>query len=173
MGGDIERVGVRMKRSRRGHWGWALLLLLVGLIGFLSYRPVMRLKAELPPGFAEVRKEWNAERRAAEEGTARAYWQLALNVVQSQHAYGTKLPENPFPEFKLDEREFPEGSSEVIAGVAVRVAVGVVLGSGVGGMLGVGVWLSVAVSVGVGGALFVNVREGVGVLVAVGDPVAV
>ena len=119
MGGDIERVGVRMKRSRRGHWGWALLLLLVGLIGFLSYRQVMRLKAELPPGFAEVRKEWNAERRAAEEGTSRAYWQLALNVVQSQHAYGTKLPENPVAEFKLDEREFPEGSSE--ASPATRV----------------------------------------------------
>ncbi|MGA2629010.1 MAG: hypothetical protein ABSG54_02240 [Terriglobia bacterium] len=112
MGGDMEGLSVRSKRSRRGHWGWALLLLLVGVIGFLSHRPVMQLKAELPPGFAEVRKEWKAERRAAEERTARAYWQLALNVVQSQQAYGTKLPENPVPEFKLDEREFPEGSSE-------------------------------------------------------------
>jgi hypothetical protein len=112
MGGDIEGLGVRMRRSRRKHLGWALLLLLVGVIGFLSHRPVMRLKAELPPGFAEVRKEWNAERRAAEERTARAYWQLALNVVQTQHAYGTKLPENPFPEFKLDERDIPEGSPE-------------------------------------------------------------
>jgi hypothetical protein len=112
MGGDMEGLGVRMRRSRKGHLAWAILLLLLAVIGFLSHRPVMRLKSELPPGFMEVRKDWDAERRAAEERTARAYWQLALNVVQSQHAYGTKLPENPFPEFKLDEREFPEGSSE-------------------------------------------------------------
>jgi len=112
MGGDIEGLGVRMKRSRRGHLGWALLLLLLAVVGFLSHRPVMRLKAELPPGFVEVRKEWNAERRAAEERTARAYWQLALAVVQWQYAYATMLPENPVAEFKLDEREFPAGSPE-------------------------------------------------------------
>jgi len=113
MGGEIDGLGVRMRRSRRKYWRWALLLLPVGVIGFLSHRPVMmRLKPELPPGFVEVREEWNAEQRAAEERTARAYWQLALGIVQSQYAYGTNPPEDPVPEFKLGEREFPEGSSE-------------------------------------------------------------
>jgi len=111
MGGDIEGLGVRLRRSRRGHLGWTFLVLLLAVLGFLSYRPVMRLKAELPPGFMDVRKEWNAERRAVEERTARAYWQLALTVVQRQHTYGARLPEDPVPEFKLDEREFPAGSS--------------------------------------------------------------
>ena len=113
MGGEMEWLGVRERRSHRGHLGWALLLLLLVVMGFLSYRPVMRLKAELPPGFVEVRKEWKAERQAAEVRTARAYWQLALGVVQRQHTYGAELPDNPIPEFKLDDREFPEGRSEV------------------------------------------------------------
>jgi hypothetical protein len=113
MGGNLEGVGVKLGRPHPARHGkWLLLLLPIAAVFALCYRPVMRLKSEPPAGFVEARKEWDAKRQAAEGRAARAYWQLAVNIVQWKQPYGTELPAAPSAEFKLDEKDFPQGGIE-------------------------------------------------------------
>ncbi len=113
MGGNLDGVGIRLMRSRPSRLAkWLLLLLPVAVVFAFCYRPVMRLKPEPPEGFVETGKEWDAKRQSAEARAARAYWQVAINIVQWKHAFGTELPDAPIAEFKLDERDFPRGGIE-------------------------------------------------------------
>lgn len=100
---------VQYKRKR--HYGWLLLVLVIGIFGFLSYRPVMRLK-EIPPAeFMEMPEKWDAERRAAEGPVALAYWACARQAIQVKYAYGTPLPASPPPEFSIADENLPRGRS--------------------------------------------------------------
>lgn len=113
MGGDIEGIGVRLKRSQQlGLGKWLLVLLPLAVVFALCYRPVMRLKPQPPAGFVETRKELDAYRQAAEGRAARAYWQMAANILQWKYPFGTDLPAAPIAEFKLDEKDFPRGGIE-------------------------------------------------------------
>ncbi len=119
MGGTIEGVGIRLQRPRGIRLGWWLAISLPPVLMFaLCFRPVMRLVTQKPASFAEERAEWDATRLASEEREARAYWQVAVNIIQWQYPFGTNLPDFPVPEFKLDERLFPHTSLE--AGAATR-----------------------------------------------------
>jgi len=109
-----------MGRERRVRLGaWLLLLLPVILVFVLCYRPVLRLKTQPPPGFAETHMEWDATRQSAENRAAQAYWQLAINLVQWRYAFGTELPAQPMEEFRLEEKDFPRNS--IAAAPATRV----------------------------------------------------
>jgi hypothetical protein len=44
---------------------------------FLSIQPPMRLRPDPPAEFFEVRQDWSAKRRAAEDRLARSYWESA------------------------------------------------------------------------------------------------
>ena len=111
MGGTIDGVGLKVGRERRIRFGlWLLVLLPVAVVFALCYRPVMRLKPQPPAGFAETKTEWDATRQAAEDRAAQAYWQLAINLVQWRFPFGTELPPDPMPEFRLDEKDFPRSS---------------------------------------------------------------
>lgn len=111
--------GARPKPKRRvGRWVMAIAL---GLgLAYILTRPVMRLRSDPPAGFFEVRRDWDAKRRAAEEQLARAYWETALNSVQWRYSYGTSLPDNPPPEFKLEEKSWQGGVSEPAAATRAR-----------------------------------------------------
>ena len=119
MGGTIEGVGLRVGRVRRMRFArWLLVLVPVGAVFGLCYRPVLRLKPEPPAQFVEMHKEWDATRQAAEDRAAQGYWQLALNIVQWKFAFGTELPVEPIAEFRLDEKDFPR--SGIAAAPATR-----------------------------------------------------
>ena len=121
MGGNIEGLGLKVGIARRARHGWWLLVLLpLGLVFAVCYRPVMRLKSEPPVGFMETRKEWDATRRAVEGRAARAYWQLAINTVQWKFAFGTELPAYPIDEFKLDEKDFSRSGIEAASTTRAR-----------------------------------------------------
>jgi hypothetical protein len=80
----------------------------------------MRLKPEPPRGFADAQKEWDAQRRATEERAARAYWKVAVNIVQWKRPFGTELPAEPFAEFRLEEKDFPRGGLEAAPATRAR-----------------------------------------------------
>jgi hypothetical protein len=107
MGGTVDGAGMRIGRKRRMRLGmWLLLLLPVALVFVVCYRPVMRLKAQPPPGFVDSQKGWDATRQSAEDRAAQAYWQLAINLVQWRFAFGSELPDEPLEEFTLAEKDF-------------------------------------------------------------------
>ena len=111
MGGDYSsggRAGVG-KGGRISVPHFRLLLLLVGVALVLAYvfiRPVARLADNPPAEFINPRPEWDAERKAVEHALAFAYWQRAQTVVQWNYPYGSELPEQPPPEFKIDTSQF-------------------------------------------------------------------
>ena len=111
MGGTIDGAGLKISRERRIRLGpWLLVLLPVALVFLVCYRPVMRLKPQPPPGFVEMRQDWDAVRQSSENRAAQAYWQLAINFVQWRFAFGSKLPPEPIKEFRLDDKDFPRNS---------------------------------------------------------------
>jgi hypothetical protein len=112
MGGEPARLGKPKKHRRKVSGGVVVLVIALGLLAFLSYRPVTRLRPNPPTSFLEMRKEWDAKRRAAEERAARAYWQQALQAVQVKYEYGTPLPTEPPPQFSLEKKDFPPGGIE-------------------------------------------------------------
>jgi hypothetical protein len=93
------------------HYGWWLLVLVVGVFAALCIRPVMRLKEKPPAEFLEMPEQWSAERRAAESPVALAYWECARLMIQTKYVYGTPLPTSPPPEFNVAKADLPRGSS--------------------------------------------------------------
>lgn len=94
------------QRSRGNGFAVTLVLLLllvpVGVVVYLSTRPVMRLRAEPPSGFVDSNPKWNAKRAAAEDQIGRAYWDAAVQNVQPIYRYGTSLPATPPVAFQVD-----------------------------------------------------------------------
>ena len=103
--------GELVERKRKRHYGWWLLVLVVGVFAALCIRPVMRLKEKPPTKFLEMPERWSAERRAAEGPVALAYWECARFVVQTKYVYGTPLPASPPSEFNIAKADLPRGSS--------------------------------------------------------------
>jgi hypothetical protein len=109
MGAEPVRHGKPKKRQAKLSGGVVALVIVLGLLAYLSYQPVTRLQPEPPASFLEMRKEWDAKRREAEERAARAYWQQALQVIQVKYDYGTPLPAEPPAEFSIEKKGFPPG----------------------------------------------------------------
>jgi hypothetical protein len=86
----------------------------------LSRHPVVRLRVEPPAGFVDERPDWNAKRRAREEQLARAYWERAVQDLQTKYAFGTNLPEEPPAEFKVEEKGLPGKNVKVDPGARAR-----------------------------------------------------
>lgn len=120
MGAEPVRLGKPKKRQVKLSGGVVALVIVLGLLAYLSYRPVTRLRPDPPASFLEMRKEWDAKRREAEERAARAYWQQALQVIQVKYEYGTPLPAEPPGEFNLDKKDFPSGSLEASPATRAR-----------------------------------------------------
>lgn len=69
---------------------------------YLFTRPVMRLRAEPPSGFEAVNPAWSPKRKALEDQLARAYWERAVQDVQTTYHYGSVLPADPPADFDID-----------------------------------------------------------------------
>jgi hypothetical protein len=90
---------------------WVFILGLGTFFVFRSAHLIMRLRSDPPLEFVETRPDVKPEQLRAEERLARAYWECAAKTVQARYSYGSNLPAEPLPEFKVDSRTNPEVST--------------------------------------------------------------
>ena len=77
------------------------LVLLILVVGFclLSYRPISRITPEMPKEFLDISSIGNTRQRIAEERLAKMYWGCVVGNIQWEYTYGSRLPQDPPPEF--------------------------------------------------------------------------
>ena len=97
---------------------WVVLLIPIGFFIYLSTRPRMRLRTDMPPQFAEIPSSASPKRRAEEENLAREYWECALTSIQWKYTYGSPLPDLPPAEFRIERnaatgKDLPASSSRL------------------------------------------------------------
>src|ERR1700758_3718079 len=90
--------------GRRKHDIAAIVILVLALLAFASFRSEFRLVSDMPPEFFDA-KQFPRERRVGEEKIAKAYWDCAVKQVQWKYGYAHRLPEAPPDEFLLNESE--------------------------------------------------------------------
>ena len=97
-----------------------LLLLIVpaALFVYLSTRPHVRLRADMPPQFVDIPASAGPTQREAEERLAREYWSCVLTVIQWKYTYGLQLPDSPPEQFRANTQLAP--GSEPISSSRVR-----------------------------------------------------
>jgi hypothetical protein len=76
----------------------------------LSYRPRSHISAQMPPEFLDASTVASTRQRVAEERLAKAYWDCVVNNIQWKYSYGSRLPQDPPPEFILTRADFVAGS---------------------------------------------------------------
>jgi hypothetical protein len=91
------------KESGSGWWMWALAIILGLLFIYRSTRPVLRLSADPPPSFYDYNRTWNKEERQHQKRVAQAYWQVAVQRIQTYYSPASPLPEDPPPQFTIGE----------------------------------------------------------------------
>jgi hypothetical protein len=97
------------------------LVIIVPLLGvYLSTRPVMRLQPEAPAEFIDQSPNWSAKRRAREEAVAQAYWQVAVESLQTKYPFGSELPADPPTEFQIENKSVPPVSAKAFAETRAR-----------------------------------------------------
>jgi hypothetical protein len=102
-----EIAAVRQPRRARGSGFAVTLVFLLALVPagaavYLSTRPVMRLRTEPPAGFIDSNPKWTAKRAAAEDQLGHAYWDAAVQNVQTMYHNGSSLPASPPVAFQVD-----------------------------------------------------------------------
>jgi hypothetical protein len=78
-------------------------LIAAAIIVAVSFRPIYRLRAEMPAAFFSEANASTARGHAAslEKSIAAAYWESAQNDIQWKFPHGSALPLNPPPEFRV------------------------------------------------------------------------
>jgi hypothetical protein len=90
--------------GRRKYDVLGIVILVVGIVAFASFRSEFRLRSDMPVEFFDGQRV-PREKRSAEEKVARAYWDCAVKEVQWKYGYAHRLPEDPPPEFSLSAVE--------------------------------------------------------------------
>jgi hypothetical protein len=78
---------------------FAIPLLAVGVVLYMSYRPKFRLRFDMPPSFVDTALP-SASQKDVSEKIAKAYWDCAVTQIQWKYSRAY-LPPNPPPEFKV------------------------------------------------------------------------
>jgi hypothetical protein len=91
-----------------------LLILMVpaALFVYLSTRPHVRLRADMPPQFVDIPASAGPKQRETEERLARDYWNCALTVIQWKYTHVLQLPDSP-PEQFWASTQLPPGSEPI------------------------------------------------------------
>ena len=76
----------------------AIIALVILVVLYASLRSEYRLTATMPVEFFDASRV-PAEKRAAEEKIAEAYWKCAVTQIQWQYGYAHRLPDEPPAEF--------------------------------------------------------------------------
>jgi hypothetical protein len=82
-----------------------ILLLPITWFAYYSWRPIYRLRADMPAQFVDLPAAASAAERAREQRLAQAYWNLARTAFRPRYAFGSPLPDEPPLDFKLGPSE--------------------------------------------------------------------
>ncbi len=82
------------------------------LFVYASYRPKFHMRGDMPPEFFAGTISGPAQKRAAEEKIARAYWECGVIQMQWKYGYASRLPEDPPPEFTVSTQEFGAAAAD-------------------------------------------------------------
>jgi hypothetical protein len=82
----------------------AIILLVLLVLAYASFRSEFRLQAAMPLEFFDGSRV-PAQIRRSEEGIARAYWNCAVTQIQWRYGYAHRLPEEPPAEFVANVRD--------------------------------------------------------------------
>ena len=95
-----------------------ILIVPAALFVYMSARPHVRLRAEMPAEFVDVQTSADPARQDVEQKLAQQYWNCALALIQWKYTYGTPLPDIPPEEFRIKSTATP--GSESAASVRLR-----------------------------------------------------
>jgi hypothetical protein len=79
---------------------WAILVIVLAIVAYASFRTEFRLRASVPVEFFDP-SGLTPKKRAAEEVIAKAYWECAITQIQWKYGYAHRLPDDPPPEFSV------------------------------------------------------------------------
>jgi hypothetical protein len=113
---EIERRKTNMAVHRR-YDIMAIIALVILIALYASIRSEFRLRSTMPVEFFDASRV-PAEKRAAEEKVAKAYWKCAVTQIQWQFGYAHRLPDEPPAEFSVTAAE--AGSAAQDSAVRVR-----------------------------------------------------
>lgn len=85
---------------RRGIDRILIVIVPIAIFVYFSTQPQLRLRRDMPKGFAAMRPSQGPGERAQEERLAQAYWTCALDFIQWEYTYAASLPEAPPDDFK-------------------------------------------------------------------------
>ena len=88
----------------------AIVILVLALLAFASFRSEFRLVSQMPPEFFDA-KQFPRDRRVAEEQIAKAYWDCAVKQVQWKYGYAHRLPDEPPAEFSASASDVGPGAN--------------------------------------------------------------
>lgn len=91
---------------------FVVLLVSGGLFVGESTQPIYRLRTNMPVDFMYVPDSWPAEKRAAEEKIARAYWDCAINTIQWRYGYNYRLPQEPPSDFIITSHDLKDAADD-------------------------------------------------------------
>lgn len=96
-----------------GIWKWVIVVLVAFFFVIRSTRPVMRLRQDPPSEFLNGVSH-RLQHQQAERQLAEAYWQVAVQTIQSTYPSTKPLPALPPPEFKIGREgvELSSGSEQ-------------------------------------------------------------
>jgi hypothetical protein len=70
---------------------WAILVMVLSIVAYASFRTEFRLREKMPVQFFDP-MQVPANKRAAEEKLAKAYWECAVKQIQWKYGYAHRLP---------------------------------------------------------------------------------
>jgi hypothetical protein len=82
----------------------AILVIVLCVVAYASFRSEFRLRAQMPAEFFDASRV-PADKRVSEERIARAYWKCAVTQIQWKHGYAHRLPDEPPDEFAVTTEE--------------------------------------------------------------------
>ena len=94
----------------------ALLMLAI----YLSSSPVVRLRVKPPDAFIDASPRLTAKQNAREEQLARAYWDIAVQDIETKYGFGSTLPADPPDSFQVAEKGPSGAASKVDAAARTR-----------------------------------------------------
>jgi hypothetical protein len=85
----------RQEPRRQGVLGLVVVMILGGMVLYVSVHPVMRLRSEPPPTLLKSRKTLKAAATQAQNTVGQSYWSTAAEYVAEKYPYGETLPARP------------------------------------------------------------------------------
>jgi len=77
---------------------------------YLSSSPVVRLRPKPPDAFFDQSPNLSAKQNAKEDQLARAYWDIAVQDIETKYGFGSTLPTDPPDNFQVAEKG-PSGAT--------------------------------------------------------------